>query len=248
MLEVLIREQWLEARGVVGLFPANAEGDDRRLYTDASRSDTLAVLHNLREQKRKPAGQPNLCLADFVAPASSGLSDWTGAFAVTAGHGIEPHVQRFEAAHDDYQALVLKALADRFAEAFAEQLHARVRRELWGYAADERLSNNALIAEAYRGIRPAPGYPACPDHTEKGTLWSLLDVEPRTGIRLTESFAMWPAAAVSGWYFSHPDARYFAVGRIDRDQVADYARRKGIGVAEAERWLGPNLGYARNAA
>jgi len=179
----------------------------------------------------------------LVAPRGSGVADWVGAFAVTAGIGIEEHVARFEAAHDDYSAIMLKALADRFAEAAAERLHELVRRDIWGYAADETLANEQLIAEQYRGIRPAPGYPACPDHTEKATLWRLLDVERNAGIRLTESFAMYPTAAVSGWYLAHPDARYFAVGKIDRDQVEDYARRKGVPVAEAERWLAPNLGY-----
>jgi 5-methyltetrahydrofolate--homocysteine methyltransferase len=248
MLERVIREGWLQARGVAGLFPAAVDGDDISVYVTDHREEVVATLHMLREQKRKAAGQPNLCLADFVAPAAHGVPDWIGAFAVTAGHGTDERVARFEAAHDDYQAILLKALADRFAEAFAERLHEIVRQELWAYAPDERLGNEALIAEDYRGIRPAPGYPACPDHTEKGTLWRLLDVESRTGMRLTEHYAMQPAASVSGWYFSHPGARYFQVGRIDRDQVEDYARRKGWTVAEAERWLGPILGYARSAA
>jgi 5-methyltetrahydrofolate--homocysteine methyltransferase len=248
MLDDIIRERWLEARGVVGLFPAAAVGDDIRLYAGEDRSAELITLHQLREQKRKAPGQPNLCLSDFVAPESAGLHDWIGAFAVTTGHGIDERVAGFEAAHDDYQAIVLKALADRLAEAFAERLHERVRRELWAYAPEEHLSNEALIAEDYRGIRPAPGYPACPDHTEKGLLWQLLDVDKRAGIRLTEHYAMMPAAAVSGWYFSHPGARYFQVGLIDRDQVEDYAARKGWTVEEAERWLGPNLGYTRSAA
>jgi 5-methyltetrahydrofolate--homocysteine methyltransferase len=248
MLDAIIREQWLCARGVLGLFPAAARGDDLEVYAEENRDRVSMVLHQLRQQKHKPRGQPNLCLADYVAPAETGVPDWIGAFAVTAGHGIEARVTRFEQAHDDYQAILLKALADRLAEAFAERLHERVRREYWGYAPDERLPNQALIAEDYRGIRPAPGYPACPDHTEKAAVWDLLDAERRTGIRLTESYAMWPAAAVSGWYFSHPDARYFAVGPIDRDQVADYARRKGLPQKEVERWLGQNLGYARDAA
>ena len=248
MLDKIIAERWLEARGVVGLFPAASAGDDIRVYADADRTTMLATLHQLREQKRKAPGQPTLCLADFIAPEDSGVRDWIGAFAVTTGHGIDTRVARFEAAHDDYQAILLKALADRLAEAFAERLHERVRREIWGYAPDEHLANEALIAEDYRGIRPAPGYPACPDHTAKAALWQLLDVEARTGIRLTEHYAMLPAAAVSGWYFSHPGARYFQVGRIDRDQVEDYARRKGWSLAEAERWLGPILGYSRSAA
>jgi 5-methyltetrahydrofolate--homocysteine methyltransferase len=192
----------------------------------------------------KPAGRPNLALADFVAPADSGVADYVGAFAVTAGHGLDGPaglVAEFEAAHDDYSAILAKALADRLAEAFAERLHERIRRELWGYAPDEALSNEELIAERYQGIRPAPGYPACPDHTEKGTVFGLLEAEARAGISLTESYAMLPGASVSGYYLWHPAAHYFGVGRIGRDQLEDYARRKGIGIAEAERWLGPNL-------
>jgi 5-methyltetrahydrofolate--homocysteine methyltransferase len=248
MLERIVEERWLSASGVYGLFPAASRDEDIEVFADEDRRQSLAVLHQLREQKRKGPGQPNLCLADFVAPASSGRHDWIGAFAVCVGHGIEERVAAFEAAHDDYQAILLKALADRLAEAFAECLHERVRTRAWGYAGDEALSNEALIAESYLGIRPAPGYPACPDHTEKGTLWSLLDVERRAGIRLTESYAMLPAASVSGWYFAHPGARYFAVGRVGRDQVEDYARRKGLSMSEAERWLAPVLGYTRDAA
>ncbi len=248
MLERIIGEGWLKSRAVLGFFPAAAEGDDVVLYADPERREIAERLSFLREQRGKPSGKPNLCLADFVAPASTGRPDWIGAFAVTAGLGIEPHVERFEAAHDDYSAILLKALADRLAEAAAERLHEQVRREFWAYAPDEALDNDALIRERYRGIRPAPGYPACPDHTQKGILWRLLDVEARIGMRLTESFAMWPAAAVSGFYFAHPDARYFAVGKIGRDQVEDYARRTGISFAEAERWLGPNLGYPADAA
>jgi 5-methyltetrahydrofolate--homocysteine methyltransferase len=247
MLDDIIREQWLQARGIVGLFPAASRGDDIRVYAGEQRAETLLTLHQLREQKRKQPGQANLCLADFVAPEGR-APDWIGAFAVTAGHGIAERVASFEAELDDYRAILLKSLADRLAEAFAERLHERLRREFWAYAPDEQLSNVALIAEDYRGIRPAPGYPACPDHTEKAALWQLLDVEPRTGIQLTEHYAMLPAAAVSGWYFSHPKSRYFQVGQIGRDQVEDYARRKGWSVAEAERWLGPNLGYSRSAA
>jgi 5-methyltetrahydrofolate--homocysteine methyltransferase len=248
MLDQIIGEGWLRARGVLGFFPAAAEGDDVVLFADEERRQVAERLSFLREQRGKPSGKPNLCLADFVAPASSGRPDWIGAFAVTAGLGIEPHVERFEAAHDDYSAILLKALADRLAEAAAERLHEQVRREFWAYAPDEALDNDALIRERYRGIRPAPGYPACPDHTQKRILWRMLDVEARIGMRLTESFAMWPAAAVSGFYFAHPDARYFAVGKIGRDQVEDYARRTGISFAEAERWLGPNLGYPADAA
>jgi 5-methyltetrahydrofolate--homocysteine methyltransferase len=244
MLKQIIDGDWLQARAVIGLFAANQiNDDDIELYTDASRSEVLTTLHHLRQQSRKPPGRPNRCLADFVAPKSSGLNDYLGAFAVTTGIGIDEHVQRFEAAHDDYHAIMLKALADRLAEAFAEILHERVRMEFWAYAADERLDNDALINEAYRGIRPAPGYPACPDHTEKGLMWQLIDPLTHAGIQITESFAMWPAAAVSGWYFSHPEARYFGVGKINRDQVADYAARKGMTLHEAERWLAPNLGY-----
>ena len=248
LLERLIEEQWLTASGVVGFFPGNSVGDDIEVYTDERRERVRARLCHLRQQRRKRADLPNDCLADFVAPRDIGVADYVGAFAVTAGTGLEPHVARFEAEHDDYSAIVLKALADRLAEAFAERLHERVRTQLWGYAPQERLDNAALIAEHYRGIRPAPGYPACPDHTEKATLWALLDVENRASIRLTDAFAMYPAAAVSGWYFAHPQARYFAVGKIGRDQVADYAARKGWTVAEAERWLAANLGYEAAAS
>ena len=226
----------------MGLFPANAVGDDVEIYADEERREVSTTLSFLRQQKGKPVGQPHECLADFVAPKDSGAPDYIGTFAVTAGIGIEKHIERFEKGHDDYSSIILKALADRLAEASAEHFHDLVRRTLWGYAPD-KLSNEQLIREEYRGIRPAPGYPACPDHTEKAKLWQLLDVERRTGIRLTESFAMYPTAAVSGWYFSHPDSRYFAVGKIDRDQVVDYARRKGETLEEAQRWLSPNLGY-----
>ncbi len=245
LLDRIIRDRRLEARAVVGFFPANADGDDIAVFPDEGRREPIAMLHHLRQQMVKPDDRANLCLADFVAPRASGIPDWIGAFAVTAGHGLDALVTEFEAAHDDYNAILAKALADRLAEALAERLHERVRRELWGYAPDERLANDALIAERYRGIRPAPGYPACPDHTEKRALFTLLDVEAATGIRLTESCAMWPAAAVSGWYFSHPEAFYFGVGKIGRDQVDDYARRKGIARDEAERWLAPNLAYDR---
>jgi 5-methyltetrahydrofolate--homocysteine methyltransferase len=203
----------------------------------------LATLHHLRQQVDKPADRPDFCLSDFIAPKSAKKQDWIGGFAVTAGIGIDAHVARFEAAHDDYSAILLKALADRFAEAFAERLHERVRREFWGYMPDESLDNHALIDEKYTGIRPAPGYPACPDHTEKGTLFRLLDATRNAGIELTDSFAMFPTAAVSGWYFSHPDSQYFVVGRITREQVDDYAKRKGWTREQAERWLAPNLDY-----
>ncbi|HEY3730580.1 MAG TPA: methionine synthase [Steroidobacteraceae bacterium] len=245
MLRTLIREQWLRARAVIGFFPANSVEEDLELYGDDAR--VLARVHFLRQQKDLPEGKPHGSLGDFVAPRGSGVRDYFGAFAVTAGIGIEPHLKRFEADHDDYSSIMLKVLADRLAEAFAERLHQRVRREFWGYTADEKLGNEQLIREEYRGIRPAPGYPACPDHTEKATLWRLLDVQRNAGITLTESFAMYPTAAVSGWYFSHPQSRYLAVGRIDRDQVQDYARRKGMSVEEVERWLAPNLGYEPEA-
>ncbi len=244
MLEQLVREKWLRARAVVGFFAANTTGDDDiAVFTDDTRQAVKVRLHHLRQQKSKPQNQPQSCLADFIAPMSSGRADYLGAFAVTAGLGIEEHLARFEAAHDDYSSIMLKALADRMAEALAERMHERVRRELWGYAPQERLDGAALIGEQYRGIRPAPGYPACPEHSEKATLWQLLDPERNAGIRLTESFAMYPTAAVSGFYFSHPQAHYFGVGQIDRDQVASYAQRKGWSLAEAQRWLAPNLGY-----
>ncbi|MGH8292118.1 MAG: methionine synthase [Gammaproteobacteria bacterium] len=245
MLDRVIAEKWLRASAVCGLFPANAvNGDDVAVFSDGKRERELITFHFLRQQQQKPTGKPNQCLVDFVAHRDTGLEDYFGAFAVTAGLGIESHLQRFAADHDDYSAILLKSLADRLAEAFAELLHARVRREFWGYAADEQLDNDALIQEQYKGIRPAPGYPACPEHTEKAGIWQLLDVERRTGIKITEHYAMWPAAAVSGFYFSHPQSRYFAVGKINRDQVRDYARRKGMDLETAERWLAPNLGYA----
>jgi 5-methyltetrahydrofolate--homocysteine methyltransferase len=243
MLRELVAGRWLGVRAVVGVFAAESVGDDIAVHADEARGAPIAVLHHLRQQRGKAEGQPQECLADYVAPRGSGVADWMGAFAVTAGIGIEGHLARFEAAHDDYSGIMLKALADRFAEAAAEYLHERVRREIWGYASGEQLTNAQLVAEEYRGIRPAPGYPACPDHTEKATLWRLLDVERNAGISLTESFAMYPTAAVSGWYFAHPESRYFAVGKVDRDQVTDYAARKGISIADAERWLAPNLGY-----
>ncbi|WP_028489777.1 methionine synthase [Thiothrix lacustris] len=243
MLKTLVDEKWVQAKAIVGFFPANAQGDDVVLYTDESRSEQLTVLHNLRMQMERNGQQPNFCLGDFVAPIESGKADWMGVFAVSTGFGIEPHLKAFRAKHDDYSAIMLEALCDRLAEALAERMHERVRKEFWGYAADETLDNNAMIAEKYQGIRPAPGYPACPDHTEKATLWTLLDVEANTGMELTSSFAMYPASSVSGWYFSHPESRYFGIGRIARDQVDDYAKRKGMTIAEAERWLAPVLGY-----
>jgi len=240
MLDTLITEKWLTARGVIGFWPAANHGDDIVIQpADGKR----VTLHHLRQQVDKPVERPDFCLADFIAPASAGKQDWIGGFAVTAGIGIDEHVARFESSHDDYSAILLKALADRLAEAFAERMHERVRREFWGYAPDEALDNESLIGEKYRGIRPAPGYPACPDHTEKGALFALLDATANAGIELTDSFAMFPTAAVSGWYFSHPDSQYFVVGRLTREQVDDYAKRKGWTREEAERWLAPNLDY-----
>ncbi len=243
MLDKVIAEGWLQANGVLGFFPAAAVDDDLEVYTDESRSEVALKLHHLRQQGHHRDGVPNRSLADYVAPKSTGLNDWVGGFAVTAGLGAAERVKAFKESMDDYSAILLESLADRLAEAFAERLHERVRREFWGYAADEALDNESLIAERYRGIRPAPGYPACPEHTEKRTLWHLLDVERRTGIELTESMAMWPGAAVSGWYFAHPDSRYFVVGRLARDQIESYAQRKGWTLTEAEKWLSPNLGY-----
>jgi 5-methyltetrahydrofolate--homocysteine methyltransferase len=244
MLQRMVDERWLTARAVIGFFPANTVGDDDiELYTDEGRGQVLATLHHLRQQTAPRRERPNYCLADFTAPRDTGVADYMGVFAVTTGLGIEDWVRRFEAEHDDYNAILLKALADRLAEALAERLHQRVRRDLWGYAPDEALVNEDLIRERYRGIRPAPGYPACPDHTEKATLWRLLDPDGAIGLHLTESYAMYPTAAVSGWYFSHPKARYFGIGKILRDQARDYARRKGMEVAEVERWLASILAY-----
>jgi len=244
MLKKIIKEKWLTANAVFGLFPANTvNNDDVEIYTDESRKKVAVTWHNLRQQTKKPADIPNYCLADYVAPRATGVADYIGAFAVTTGIGIDARVDEFEKQNDDYSAIMLKALADRLAEAFAELLHARVRREFWGYVADEALDNDALIAEKYRGIRPAPGYPACPEHTEKGPLFELLQAPLNAGITITESFAMLPTAAVSGFYFSHPQAQYFATGKVDKDQVADYAKRKGWTLEEAERWLAPVLSY-----
>ncbi|MCE4362675.1 methionine synthase [Xanthomonas hortorum] len=262
MLRTIVAEKWLTAKAVFGLWPANSVGDDVEVVLTDHRdlaigigdsqqpsqshipdSQSRQLLHFLRQQVDKPVDRPDFCLADFIAPKTSGKQDWIGAFAVTAGIGIDPHVARFEAAHDDYNSILLKALADRLAEALAERLHQRVRTEFWGYIEDEGLDNEALIAERYRGIRPAPGYPACPEHSEKRTLFDLLDAERNTTMTLTESFAMLPTAAVSGYYFSHPKSQYFVVGRVGKEQVADYAKRKGITLALAERWLASNLDY-----
>jgi 5-methyltetrahydrofolate--homocysteine methyltransferase len=239
MLAKIVAGKWLTAKAVFGLWPAQGVGDDVLVDVDGR----ATTLHFLRQQADKPPERPDFCLADFVAPQASGRQDWIGAFAVTAGIGIEEHVRRFEADHDDYNAILLKALADRLAETLAERLHQRVRTEFWGYAPDEALDAEALIGEQYRGIRPAPGYPACPEHSEKATLFRLLDAGRNAGISLTESFAMYPAAAVSGYYFSHPGSQYFVVGRVSKEQVADYARRKGVELAQAERWLASNLDY-----
>jgi len=244
MLKQIVDEKWLKARAVIGMFPANSVGDDDiEVYTDDRRSEVLMTLHSLRQQGEKPPGRPNAALADFIAPKDSGVQDYIGAFAVTAGIGIDEHVERFEADHDDYHSIMIKALADRLAEALAERMHERVRKEFWGYKKDEQLGNEDLIDEKYQGIRPAPGYPACPDHTEKGLLWDLLDVEKRIGMTLTESFAMLPTAAVSGFYFAHPESRYFGLGKISEDQVKDYAKRKNWALDYAERWLAPALSY-----
>ncbi|MTD28962.1 methionine synthase [Erwinia sorbitola] len=242
MLDQLSRDGTLNPRGVVGIFPANRVGDDVQIYTDETRSDILKVSHHLRQQTEKK-GFANYCLADFVAPGSSGKADYLGAFAVTGGLEEDALAEAWDAQHDDYNKIMVKALADRLAEGFAEYLHEQVRKEIWGFAPTENLGNDELIRENYQGIRPAPGYPACPEHTEKATIWELLDVENHTGMKLTESFAMWPGAAVSGWIFSHPDSKYFAVAQLQRDQIEDYARRKGMPVTEVERWLAPNLGY-----
>jgi 5-methyltetrahydrofolate--homocysteine methyltransferase len=241
MLARMIEGRWVSANGVAGVWPANAVGDDIVLWTDESRTTPALTWHNLRQQNERPPGKPNYALADFVAPQASGVRDYVGAFAVTAGLGVEDKVRKLKAGNDDYSALMVQSLADRLAEAFAEWLHRHVRREQWAYVPDEALDNDALIREQYRGIRPAPGYPACPDHAVKAPLFALLEAE-RLGLSVTDSFAMWPAASVAGFYLAHPDARYFAVGRIGEDQLQDFARRAGITVEDARRRLAPNLG------
>jgi 5-methyltetrahydrofolate--homocysteine methyltransferase len=249
MLQKIIDGNWLTARAAIGFWPANSEGDDILIYGDKARKFPIHTLHTLRQQMHREAGRPNMALADFIAP--KGTPDYIGGFVVTAGINEEKHIKRFEDAKDDYSAILLRALADRLAEAFAERMHERVRREYWGYATDEALTNDQLIAEKYRGIRPAPGYPAQPDHTEKGTLFTLLDAEAKAGVKLTESYAMWPGSSVSGFYYAHPESRYFGVGKIERDQVEDYAQRKGWDMQTAERWLSPILNYdprAKDAA
>ena len=242
LLDRIIADKLLTARGVYGLFQANAVGDDVELYCGHDRARRLDVFHFLRQQSDREGNEPCRSLADFIAPKETGLADSIGAFAVTSGIGLEQLARRFKAENDDYNAIMAEALADRLAEAFAEYLHKQVR-DAWGYGRAETFVPEELIQEKYRGIRPAPGYPACPDHTEKGAIWRLLDVEAKTGMKLTESFAMWPGSSVSGLYFAHPQARYFSLGKIDRDQVADYAKRKGMEVSEVERWLGQSLHY-----
>jgi 5-methyltetrahydrofolate--homocysteine methyltransferase len=243
MLAQIIAEKWFAPKAVIGFWPAGSVGDDIQLFTDDTREVPLATLHTLRQQMAKRDGRPNMALADFVAPTDSGVADYVGGFVVTAGIEEVAIAERFERANDDYASIMVKALADRFAEAFAERMHEAVRKELWGYAKDEAFEPELLISEPYAGIRPAPGYPAQPDHTEKTTLFSLLDAEAKIGVRLTESFAMWPGSSVSGLYIGHPDAYYFGVAKVERDQVEDYATRKGMSVTEVERWLGPILNY-----
>ncbi len=242
MLKQIVDEKWLTAKGVIGFWPAARDGDDIILFGESGGDNIKGTIHCLRQQIEKRAGRTNDCLADFVSPVD-GKPDWMGGFVVTAGHGIDEHVARFKAAHDDYNEIMIKALADRLAEAFAEHMHERVRKEFWGYATDEALDNEELIKERYKGIRPAPGYPACPDHSEKPALFDLLNAQENTGVELTESFAMTPTAAVSGYYFSHPEAKYFGVGKVNKDQVEDYAKRRGVSIEQAEKWLSPNLGY-----
>jgi 5-methyltetrahydrofolate--homocysteine methyltransferase len=243
MLKKIVDEKWIGAKAVIGIFPANSNGDDIEIYTDEKRNTVKAINHNLRQQTQKTQGAHNMCLSDFIAPKETGLKDHLGGFVVTAGIGIEKHLERFEKEHDDYSSILLKALADRLAEALAEYMHSEVRKNYWAYSPDEKLSNDELISEKYDGIRPAPGYPACPDHTEKITLFNLLDAEKNTEVHLTESLAMYPAASVSGWYFAHPQAKYFGLGQIQKDQVDDLAIRKAKHQQEVEKWLSSVLAY-----
>ncbi|MBZ0218108.1 MAG: hypothetical protein K8F25_16245, partial [Fimbriimonadaceae bacterium] len=243
MLDRMIEQKWITAQGVIGLWPANTVGDDIHVFGDETRRLRRATLHTLRQQMARRSGRGNAALSDFIAPLETGIQDYIGGFAVTAGIGEAAVAERFNQVNDDYSKILSQALTDRLAEAFAEHIHARVRREFWGYAADEQLATEQLIAEEYVGIRPAPGYPAQPDHTEKRTLFELLEADKRTAIQLTESFAMWPASSVSGIYFSHPDSHYFGVGKIERDQVEDYAARKAMSVEDVERWLASILNY-----
>ena len=241
MLAQLVKEKWLTAKARFGIFPANANGDDIEIYTDEDREKVFATWLTLRQQLKKSKDQPNIALSDFIAPKTTGVKDYMGAFCVCTGFGTSEKAKAFEEENDDYNSIMIKALADRLAEAFAEYLHLKVRKEYWGYASDEKLSNKELINETYKGIRPAPGYPACPDHLEKNTLWDLLKVEEQIGVTLTESLAMWPAAAVSGYYFAHPEARYFGLGKIKEDQLVSYSQRRKISLEEARKWLNPNL-------
>jgi len=240
-LDQIVSEKWLTAKAVIGFYPANSIDDDIELYTDDSRTEVLETLHHLRQQNVKAPGRPNYCLSDFIASKASGKADYIGGFAVTTGIGIDERVAQYEKDHDDYNSIMLKALADRLAEAFAEYLHEQVRKDHWGYASDEEHTNETLISEGYKGIRPAPGYPACPDHTEKEKLFELLSATAATTIELTESYAMFPTAAVSGWYLSHPESQYFNVGKIDEEQLESYAKRKGMTKEVAERWLSAHL-------
>ena len=243
ILDKIIEEKLFQAKGVIGIFPANKVNDDIQIYEDESREKILTTFHTLRQQNIKQKEQVNFALADFIAPKSSNKSDYLGAFAVTTGHGVEECAKKYESENDDYHAIMVKALGDRLAEAFAEYAHEQVRKKYWGYAVHEKLSSNELISEKYRGIRPAPGYPACPDHTEKEKLFQLLEVTKNTGISLTENFAMFPASSVSGFYFGHPDSKYFTVGKLQKDQIEDYTKRKNINIKEVERWLRPYLSY-----
>src|SRR5690606_20177447 len=247
MLKKIIDEKWFTPKAVVGFWPANAAGDDIRLFTDESRKQELATFFTLRQQLSKRDGRPNVAMSDFVAPVESGKQDYVGGFVVTAGIGEVAIAERFERANDDYSAILVKALADRFAEAFAELMHERVRKEFWAYSADEAYTPEELIGEPYKGIRPAPGYPSQPDHTEKTTLFRLLDATAKTGVELTESYAMWPGSSVSGLYIGHPESYYFGVAKVERDQVEDYANRKGMAVEDVERWLTPILNYTPSA-
>jgi 5-methyltetrahydrofolate--homocysteine methyltransferase len=243
LLDDVINNKKLRAKAVFGLFPAHREQDDLIIFSDDAREQQLMKLHQLRQQSKKPTGQFNRCLSDYVADQASGIKDYVGAFAVSSGFGCDDLVKEFNAEHDDYNSILIKAVADRLAEASAEYLHEKIRKEYWGYAPEESLENDDLIREKYQGIRPAPGYPACPEHTEKGLLWDLLNVKENIGMELTSSFAMWPGAAVSGWYFAHPESKYFAVAKVAKDQVIDYATRKDMTLPQAERWLSANLDY-----
>lgn len=243
MIDEIIADKSIQAKAVFGLFPAVRDGDDIIIYEDESRTTVKEVIHQLRQQSKKPAGQYNRCLSDYVASKDDGVEDYIGAFAVSAGFGADELVAAYDAKHDSYNSILLKAVADRFAEGLAEYLHQQIRINYWGYAADEVLTNDDLIRENYQGIRPAPGYPACPEHTEKGLLWDMLQVEKNIGMTLTTSYAMWPGAAVSGWYFAHPQSKYFAVAKLAKDQVVDYAKRKDMSLEEAEKWLASNLDY-----